>query len=118
VALFHITTVAEWDAARAAGVYRAPSLETEGFIHLSGDHQWLRTASRFFRGRTGLVLLAIRADALTAEVRWEEADGDRFPHLYGALNVDAVVEAHALPVAEDGAIGIPEALLPWRQYFE
>lgn len=108
--LFHITTAEAWERAKAAGEYRAPSLDTEQFIHLSTDQQWLRTAQRFFRGQHGLVLLSIRADGLKAEVRFEAADGEQFPHLYGALNLDAVVDVFPLPVAEDGAIGIPARL--------
>jgi uncharacterized protein (DUF952 family) len=115
--LFHITTGEEWERARARGEYRPASLETEGFIHLSGDRQWLRTAERFFRGQRGLVLLSIRAEQLAAEVRYEEADGEPFPHLYGPLNLDAVVEALPLPVANDGAIGVPARLAPWARYF-
>ncbi len=99
--LFHITTAEAWERAKAAGEYRAPSLETERFIHLSTDAQWLRTAQRFFRGQHGLVLLSIRPDLLKAEVKFERADGEDFPHLYGALNLDAVVEVSPLPVVGD-----------------
>lgn len=109
-ALFHITTAEAWARAKSQGEYRAATLDTEGFIHLSGEHQWLRTAERFFRGQRGLVLLAIRADRLRAQVRFETADGEQFPHLYGPLNLDAVVEAFPLPVGADGAIGLPPAL--------
>ncbi|MDB4953476.1 MAG: hypothetical protein JWO36_1045 [Myxococcales bacterium] len=108
MSLFHITKRVAWEAAQRAGEYRAPSLETEGFIHLSTDRQWVTTANRFFRGQRELVLLTIREDRLRAEVRYEAADGDSFPHLYGPLNLDAVAGALALPVANDGSIGIPE----------
>jgi uncharacterized protein (DUF952 family) len=102
--LFHITTEGAWAAARPSGVYRAASLETEGFIHLSTEAQWLRTANRFFRGQHGLVLLAIAAERVKAEVRFEAADGDSFPHLYGPLDVDAVEQAWPLRVESDGTI--------------
>ena len=117
MALFHIVDRATWDRVRGDGEYRAASLETEGFIHLSGDRQWLATANRFFRGRGDLVLLVIVPDRLTAEVRYEPADGDHFPHLYGPLNLDAVLDAHPLPLGDDGSIGIPAELAPWRHYF-
>lgn len=110
VRLFHITTGHEWAAARAAGVYRAPSLDTEGFIHLSTEAQWLATANRFFRGQHDLVLLVLRPERLRAEVRYERADGDAFPHLYGALELEAVERTWALPVATDGAIVIPPGM--------
>jgi uncharacterized protein (DUF952 family) len=108
--LFHITSASAWARAKEGGVYRAASLETEGFIHLSTSVQWLRTANRFFRGQQGLVLLVLRRDALSAEVRFEAADGDSFPHLYGPLEVEAVESAHELPVAVDGAIEAPPTL--------
>jgi uncharacterized protein (DUF952 family) len=90
--LFHITTRGAWARALAVGVYTAPSLATEGFIHLSRDHQWRDTANRLFRGQRDLVLLVIDPDRLGCEVRDEPADGDVFPHLYSALAVDAVVD--------------------------
>ena len=115
VRLFHITTVDAWAAARRPGVYVAPSLATAGFIHLSGEKQWLATANRFYRGQRDLVLLVIAPARLIAEVRWEDgvppaADGAQFPHLYGALAVAAVDAALPLPVAVDGAIGVPVGL--------
>jgi uncharacterized protein (DUF952 family) len=100
--LFHITPRIDWDAARTAGEYRAASLETEGFIHLSTDAQWPKTLQRFFRGREGLVLLVIDPSRLTHEVRFEAADGDRFPHLYGPLDLAAVIEARPLALGADG----------------
>ena len=115
--LFHITTRVAWTEAVAAGTYRAPSLDREGFIHFSGDAQWLRTANRFFRGQTGLVLLSIREDRLQAGLLHESADGELFPHLYGELNLDAVVDVFDLPLGSDGTIGLPGELEPWAKYF-
>ena len=47
--IFHITTRPAWDAAQAAGAYEAPSLASEGFIHMSAAHQVAKTANRRFR---------------------------------------------------------------------
>ncbi len=114
--LFHITTAGAWAAAQRAGVYRAPSLATAGFIHLSSERQWLATANRFYRGQRDLRLLVIAAARLTAEVRWEDGvppapDGAQFPHLYGPLALAAVDAALPLPVERDGAIGAPAGLI-------
>ena len=95
--LFHITSERAWQAAIAQGSYRAPSLNAQGFIHLSDERQWPLTLQRFYAGQQGLVLLVLDSEALTAEVRFEAADGDSFPHLYGPLNLDAVVEVRPLP---------------------
>jgi uncharacterized protein (DUF952 family) len=98
--LFHLTTQAAWEAARPTGEYRADSLKTEGFIHLSTAAQWRRSAARFFRGQKGLVLLELRGDGL--DVRFEPADGEHFPHLYGPLPVAAVRDVFELEVGADG----------------
>ncbi len=92
--LFHITTRAAWAAAQAAGEYRAPSLDEVGFIHLSTAAQWPATLARFFAGQRDLVLLEL--DASDLPVRFERADGDDFPHLYGALPIAAVVAVRDL----------------------
>ena len=98
--ILHITSRKEWLAAQQSGAYRAPSLEKEGFIHCSTDKQILSVANAFYRGQKGLVLLVIDEARLRPEVRWEApagmpADGisrsDRFPHIYGPLNTDAVI---------------------------
>jgi uncharacterized protein (DUF952 family) len=94
--LFHIATRAGWEAARAAGDYRARSLDEVGFIHLSTAAQWPQTLARFFAGVPDLVLLEIDPARVAAEIRFERADGDDFPHLYGVLLVAAVVGVTAL----------------------
>jgi uncharacterized protein (DUF952 family) len=113
VRLFHITAHTAWEAASQIGEYHAPSLETEGFIHLSTDHQWEATAKRFFRGQSDLVLLMIRRFDLKPPLRFESADGDKFPHLYGPLNVDAVAAACPL----DSAFSVPSEVAAWRRFF-
>ena len=102
--IFHITTSSAWDAARAAGAYEPASLEDEGFIHFSAADQVVRVANRAFRGQRDLVLLCVAPDRLAGVVRREYAAdaGEAFPHLYGPLNLDAVVEV--VPIAE-GAEG-------------
>jgi uncharacterized protein (DUF952 family) len=94
--LYHLTTRAAWDAAVVAGRYEPPSLAREGFIHLSTEAQWPRTRERFYRDTPDLVLLAIDESQLSAEVRYELADGEQFPHLHGALDLAAVITVRPL----------------------
>ncbi|HUJ61192.1 MAG TPA: DUF952 domain-containing protein [Kofleriaceae bacterium] len=108
--LFHIAAAAEWQAARATGVYRPASLDAEGFIHLSTDTQWEATARRFFRGRTDLVLLAIWAHR--ADIRFEQVDGVPFPHLFGPLAVADVLDA--CPLAP--SFEVPAEIAAWRAF--
>ena len=100
--LFHITTRSEWDHAIASPPYAPASLASEGFVHLSIAEQWPRTAARFFRGREDLVLLTIEPARLAYAVRYEPADGEHFPHLFGPLDPHAVIEIAALVCDANG----------------
>lgn len=115
--LFHLLGRQDWIDARAAGVYRPPSLEREGFIHFSHDRQLLPSAERFFAGRDDVIVLAVDARRLGAQLRLEPADGQLFPHLYGPLELDAVIEALPLPRGADGHFDLPLEWAPWRAYF-
>jgi uncharacterized protein (DUF952 family) len=99
VALFHIVSRDEW--ARVHGERYAPaSLGREGFVHLSTEAQLVRTAERFFGGRPDLLALVIREDRLASAVRFEPADGEPFPHLYGPLDLDAIEEVAPLVLVD------------------
>jgi uncharacterized protein (DUF952 family) len=112
--LFHITTQPQWQQAQALGEYRAPSLDAEGFMHCSTTAQINWVANTFFAGQTGLVLLWIEGDRLQSPLQYDEVAGvpvDRhFPHLYGPLNLDAVVRVEPLQPSADGSFAI--ALTP------
>ncbi len=109
--IFHITTREAWTQAQRDGVYRAASLDAVGFIHFSKAEQVVDTANRFYRDQADLVLLVVDAARLLAELRYEPPAEDhgaltsdaRFPHLYGALNLDAVIRAVDFPPDEDGS---------------
>lgn len=102
--LFHITERLSWENAQLAGFYAAPSLATEGFIHLSDEAQVIGTANRFYRGQSGLLLLEIDRDRLTEKLQYDSVlDHGVFPHLYGRLNLEAVIQVFEFEPAEDGA---------------
>jgi uncharacterized protein (DUF952 family) len=105
--LYHLVASAEWSAAQVEGAYRPASLQKEGFIHLSTASQWVGAANRFYRGRADLLLLEVDGDRLGAEVRFEAADGDRFPHLYGPMEVDAARVVCALVPDATGEFRAP-----------
>ena len=102
--IFHITKRDDWDRAKQAGTYQAPSLASEGFIHCSTSDQVIRTANRLFQGQTGLVLLEIDTDRVGAEIKYENCEGgqEAFPHIYGPLNPASVVRVMAFEPDEDG----------------
>ena len=88
--IYHILPRADWKKAQKQGDYRPVSLAAEGFIHLSTRQQVPDTLARFFGGQTGLVLLCVDVARLKAGLRYDVANGQGFPHLYGPLNLDAV----------------------------
>jgi uncharacterized protein (DUF952 family) len=101
--LFHITERLSWENAQLAGIYEAPSLATEGFIHLSDEVQVIGTANRFYRGQSGLLLLEIDRDRLTEKLQYDSVlNHGVFPHLYGRLNLEAVIQVFEFEPAKDG----------------
>lgn len=111
--LFHIIGSADWDEARTSPYYEPASLRSEGFIHLSKKEQILRPAHLLYAGRTDLLLLVIDADALTSKLVWEpgsHGEAEHFPHLYGALDVDAVERWVDFPCDAMGTFELPDDL--------
>lgn len=115
--IYHITSRPAWSEARERGEYRAPSLETEGFIHCSTEAQVLPVAEKFYMGQSGLLLLVIEPSLLSSDLKWEPpsggapppgvAEGDLFPHVYGPINLDAVVRVMDLEANSDGKHTLP-----------
>jgi uncharacterized protein (DUF952 family) len=96
--IYHITTRDQWNHARLAGSYQADSLLTEGFIHCSTAAQLRDSGSRHFAGQTDLILLEIDPGKLRWELRWEGPEAHPFPHLYGPLDLAAVISAQTFSV--------------------
>jgi uncharacterized protein (DUF952 family) len=113
--IYHIATRADWDRARAHGEYTRSTVDRtlaeEGFIHASAASQVTGTANKYYRDVPGdLVLLVIDPGLLRAEVRYEDVPGAElpFPHIYGPLNVDAVVAAPPFAAGPDGTFAFTE----------
>lgn len=92
--IYHVTTATDWNVAKENGFYEHPSIKAEGFIHCSQEHQVAAVLERYFAGQTNLVKLAIDTDKLTSKFvfDWSPSTADTFPHVYGPINNDAVVD--------------------------
>jgi len=118
--IYHITTQQAWADAQQAGSYRAESLAIQGFIHLSANgDQVVRVANAIYAGQTDLVILCVDPTRLRSPLTYEPADtsvpaehddGERFPHLYGVLDLAAVVEVVAFPPLADGTFALPDSI--------
>lgn len=107
--IFHILPGGDWEKAKKNGIYTPPSLEAEGFIHCSTRAQVINTANNYFKDQSNLLLLWIDAENVQFPIRYEDllGEGTLFPHIYGQLNLDAVVRASPLRRGEDGGFIFP-----------
>jgi uncharacterized protein (DUF952 family) len=106
--IWHLAHTADWDAALDTGAYaistRGLTLADVGFIHCAYAHQVAGVVALFYADDDApLTLLGIDPDRLIEagiEVRAEPGDpahpdGERFPHIHGAIPIPAVAETHA-----------------------
>jgi uncharacterized protein (DUF952 family) len=94
--IYHLVTPAHWNAV-GAGPYRPESLETEGFVHCANEDQVARVANLYYADCAELLVLCIDASRVRHPVRDEEAaTGERFPHIYGPMERDAIVAVQPL----------------------
>jgi uncharacterized protein (DUF111 family)/uncharacterized protein (DUF952 family) len=103
----HIVERERWAAVEDA--YRPASLDEDGFVHCSPVDAVLAVAAYNHPDADDPVLLVVDPDALDAEVRYEEMADRAYPHVYGAIDREAVVDVLSLP-RDDGRYVLPEAL--------
>jgi len=108
--IYKICPASAWREAERQGVFRGSADDIrDGFIHFSAASQVAETARRHFFGQAGLFLIAVDADALGGRLRWERSRNEElFPHLYGELDLGAVVSVRIMPTRSDGSHDIPE----------
>jgi uncharacterized protein (DUF952 family) len=108
--IYKICERTQWQEAQAARSFGGSGADRrDGFIHFSTAAQLPGTAAKHFAGATDLLLIAVDATALGAQLKWEPSrGGELFPHLYGALPLSAVRWSKALPDEIDGRRPLPE----------
>ncbi len=89
--IYHIALEKDWINALECGEYLPGPFTQEGFIHCSTRDQVVQSANRHFQGQHGLLLVKIDPEKTASEIRYEPSQGESFPHIYGPLNLDAVV---------------------------
>jgi uncharacterized protein (DUF952 family) len=108
--IYKISPASAWREAERQGVYKGSADDLrDGYIHFSTAAQVAETARKHYFGQTGLFLIAVDADALGDELRWERSRNDElFPHLYGELDLGAVTAILDMRAQSDGTHDIPE----------
>jgi uncharacterized protein (DUF952 family) len=106
--ILHLAFPDQWEAAKEAGAYRIStrrkSLDDGApFIHASRPEQVSMVANLVYADATEpLCLLVIDTERLVSAVCDEDVDGQTFPHIYGPLNLDAVVDVRRYERGADG----------------
>jgi uncharacterized protein (DUF952 family) len=110
--IYKILRRPEWDALCEAGVtLGAPVDLADGYIHFSTAAQVVETVAKHFANDSDLVLLAVDAESLGQDLRWEPSRGGAlFPHLYRELRMSDVVWDKSLPLGAAGHI-FPEGVV-------
>jgi uncharacterized protein (DUF952 family) len=107
--IVHVCTKEEWQKAEVLNEFRVGSLDSEGFIHCSELDTILRVANSNWRGRKDLIILFIDSAKVISLIKYEpdSESGILYPHVYGPINLDAVVKIKEFLPKEDGSFDSP-----------
>ncbi|MGE7881831.1 DUF952 domain-containing protein [Bacillus sp. NPDC094077] len=106
--IIKIITKRNWDIAKTTGEINEASLIEEGFIHCSLLDQALKVAQKHFSHEEEVLLLTINPSLVKAEIKYELAsNGQEYPHVYGVINVESIVEVIPFPKEKEEFI-LPE----------
>jgi uncharacterized protein (DUF952 family) len=108
---FHLVPQSYFDSLDLREDYTPRDFEREGFIHCTdGADEMAHTANRYYRvDPEPYYCLSIDKTRVRATIRYED-ERRIYPHIYGALNRDAIVAARPAPRAADGTFLPPEPL--------
>lgn len=99
----------EWREAAQTGLFLGSADDRrDGFIHLSAPTQVHGTFEKYFAAEHEPVLAGFDADLLGVALKWEiSRNGERFPHLYGALDVSRALSVSRICRDPAGAPAFP-----------
>ena len=107
--ILHIVRREQWEKAKLEGVYRGDTLDSQGFIHCSTSKQIVKVANALFCAQKGLMLLYIDTTKVQSEIRYESAGSkELYPHIYGPLNIDAVIKVAPFEPVRNGRFKLPK----------
>lgn len=99
--IYHVTLPANWEKYVGRPSYQTESLQTEGFIHCSYENQLEGVLKRYFASAIKVMILTIETEKLKSKLVAETSTGgEAFPHIYGRLNHNAVVNVEERVLAK------------------
>jgi hypothetical protein len=72
-------------------------------------------ANALFRDRSDLVLLAIDTLRVMSPIKYEGTTTEIYPHIYGPINVDAIIAVYSLLPDERGRFHLPEGIITYME---
>jgi uncharacterized protein (DUF952 family) len=76
----------------------------DGFIHLSTSIQLAETLSKHFRDKDSIVVAEVDAEKNSELLKYElSRGGNKFPHLYGNLELSSIINYWTLSPDDKGA---------------
>ncbi len=108
---FHLVPQREFDALDTRADYTPADFARDGFIHCTdAPDEMARVANMYYgSNQEPYVYLYIDKARVHASVRYDDA-AHLYPHIYGALNRDAVVAVRPARRTVDGTFMPPEPL--------
>jgi uncharacterized protein (DUF952 family) len=114
--IYHVSLKDDFLAFVNSNLYSPPSLKEEGFIHCSlGGKIGTIVLNKYFSSvKTEIVILKIETSKVVSMVKFEDPSplplpgdktypsGTKFPHIYGPLNLDAIVSYGAIKKSGNG----------------
>ncbi|MGI0084984.1 MAG: DUF952 domain-containing protein [Nitrososphaerales archaeon] len=108
--ILHVARRGEWDKSKGKEEYRGDTLDSDGFIHCSTPSQVIGVANAAHRGQNDLLLLCIDTTKVKQQIKYEKSRTKLYPHIYGPLNVDAVLKVIEFKPGKDGTFVLPEGI--------
>lgn len=108
---YHLVAQSLWESLDPNLEYLPGNFVDDGFIHCTdGEEEMARAANMFYQSNPGPHLyLYIDKLRVRAPIRYDDPER-HYPHIYGALNRDAIIAIRPAPREGDGTFLPPEPL--------
>lgn len=100
--IYLLSSQDEYQQALQSGQLLRDSITTEGFIHACPKNQLNRVANKFYKNTHKPLLLTVEKEKISSTVKYEPAKGGLYPHIYGPLNINAVIKAEPISTNANG----------------
>ncbi|NGP76397.1 DUF952 domain-containing protein [Balneolaceae bacterium YR4-1] len=106
--IFHVVKKEDWKTQKKDSRYHPETIDTEGFIHCSTGRNIEEVTNRLYSGEDDILLIIINTTLVDPEIRYENCGNSdiKYPHIYGPLNMDAVIDKIELASEDDGSYKI------------